>query len=190
MLLAGINFALHFLVWRSLSLGPYRTDSEFKAYLVLLGAVCVISCTYLIYSGTYDGFAETLRQGIFQSVAIATTTGFTTTEFQAWPSFLPVMLLFASFGGACAGSTGGGLKVIRVLLLFKQGLREIKRLIHPNAIIPIKIGGRPLPDRIMKITAMISVSDTSTIPGLRSSQLSSCCWPESILPCIFSYGAH
>lgn len=149
MLLAGINFALHFLVWRSLSLGPYRTDSEFKAYLVLLGAVCVISCTYLIYSGTYDGFAETLRQGIFQSVAIATTTGFTTTEFQAWPSFLPVMLLFASFGGACAGSTGGGLKVIRVLLLFKQGLREIKRLIHPNAIIPIKIGGRPLPDRIM-----------------------------------------
>jgi len=116
---------------------------------VLLGAVCVISCTYLIYSGTYDGFAETLRQGIFQSVAIATTTGFTTTEFQAWPSFLPVMLLFASFGGACAGSTGGGLKVIRVLLLFKQGLREIKRLIHPNAIIPIKIGGRPLPDRIM-----------------------------------------
>ena len=87
--------------------------------------------------------------GIFQTVSIATTTGFTTTTYQDWPTFLPVLLLFASFAGACAGSTGGGLKIIRVLLLYKQGMREIKRLVHPNAIIPIKLGQKPVAESII-----------------------------------------
>jgi trk system potassium uptake protein TrkH len=77
------------------------------------------------------------------------TTGFATTNFQAWPSFLPLMLLFLSFAGGCAGSTGGGIKVIRILLLFKQGMREIKRLIHPNAIFPIKLGNKAISDQVI-----------------------------------------
>jgi trk system potassium uptake protein TrkH len=90
-----------------------------------------------------------VMDAIFQSISIATTTGFTTTQYQNWPNFLPALLLFASFIGACAGSTGGGLKVVRVLLLFKQGVREIKRLIHPHAIFVIKINNKPLQERII-----------------------------------------
>ena len=75
--------------------------------------------------------------------------GLTTTNFQAWPGFLPLVLIFASFIGGCAGSTGGGIKVIRALLLYKQGRREIQRLVHPNAVITIKMGGRPVHPRVV-----------------------------------------
>ena len=90
-----------------------------------------------------------ITHGIFQTVSITTTTGFTTVSYQNWPTFLPVLLIFASFMGACAGSTGGGLKVIRLLLLFKQGRREIRRLIHPNAIITIKLGDKPVQESVI-----------------------------------------
>lgn len=93
---------------------------------------------------------DAILTGVFQAVSIGTTTGFTTTDYHNWPGFLPVLLLFTSFIGACAGSTGGGMKVIRFLLLLKQGFREVKRVIHPNAIIPIKVGGNPLPDRVIE----------------------------------------
>jgi trk system potassium uptake protein TrkH len=109
----------------------------------------VISSLYLFYSEAFPTFAMAVRHGVFQAVSISTTTGFTTSGYHTWPSFLPVMLLFASFIGGCAGSTGGGLKVIRVVLLFKQGKREIMRLIHPNAQVPIKIGGASMPSRVV-----------------------------------------
>lgn len=149
MAIAGINFALHFSAWRSLSLRPYAGDAELQTYLGLLVVLALVTSTYLYLSGTFASFSSALEHGVFQSVSISTTTGFTTSGYHAWPSFLPVMLLFASFVGGCAGSTGGGLKVIRVLLLFKQGMREIVRLIHPNAQVPIKIGGNVLPYRVM-----------------------------------------
>ncbi len=82
-------------------------------------------------------------------MSISTTAGFTTTGFSQWPLFLPVLLLFSSFIGGCAGSTGGGLKVIRVLLLTLQGGRELKRLVHPKAVFPIKVGGKALPQRVV-----------------------------------------
>ena len=83
-------------------------------------------------------------------MAIATTTGFVTDDFNAWPLFLPYMLLYAAIIGACAGSTGGGIKVIRILLIFKQGIREVQRLIHPKAVIPIKLGRKRVPDRVIE----------------------------------------
>jgi trk system potassium uptake protein TrkH len=147
MITAGINFSLHFLAWRWHTLGPYSRDSEFKTYVLLLISVCAVSTIVLLSTGT--GLEQAARQGIFQAISIGTTTGFSTTSFQTWPGFLPVLLLFSSFVGGCAGSTGGGIKVIRLLLLVKQGIREIRRLIHPNAIIPIKVGGKPLPDRVV-----------------------------------------
>jgi len=97
----------------------------------------------------FDSPTKALHHGLFQAVSIGTTAGFTTTDYQSWPSFLPVLLLFSSFIGGCAGSTGGGIKVIRILMLFKQGSRELKRLIHPSGIFPIKIGRKPLPDRVI-----------------------------------------
>jgi trk system potassium uptake protein TrkH len=149
MLLAGMNFALHFMAWRSMSLNPYRYDSEVKGYLAVLTIVTAITVTYLYYTHTFIFFSDALHAGLFQAVSIGTTTGFTTTEYFAWPGFLPVMLLFVSFIGGCAGSTGGGMKVIRFLLLVKQGHRETMRLIHPNAQIPVKIGNKPMPDRVV-----------------------------------------
>ncbi|MEM7465387.1 MAG: TrkH family potassium uptake protein [Pseudomonadota bacterium] len=149
MLLSGINFSLHFLAWRSRTVVHYMRDSEFKMYIFLLGLVCLISTIGLSMTNTSDSWLSSLRQGLFQSVSIGTTTGFTTTAFQMWPGFLPLLLIFTSFVGGCAGSTGGGIKVIRCLLLYKQGMREIHRLIHPNAIMTIKMGGRPVHSRVV-----------------------------------------
>jgi len=149
MLLAGINFSLHFLSWRSLSIRPYLRDPEVRTYFLVLGVVTTITVVYLYVSETFDSFGSALHHGIFQAVSIGTTSGFTTAEYYAWPGFLPVLLLFSSFIGGCAGSTGGGLKVIRFLMLFKQGIREIMRLIHPSALISVKIGNKPLPERVI-----------------------------------------
>ncbi len=149
MLLSGANFALHFMAWRTQSLAHYGHDAEFKTYLSVLGVVAAISVTYLYLTATFAEFGSALHHGIFQTVSIGTTTGFTTSDYHNWPGFLPVMLLFVSFIGGCAGSTGGGIKVIRFLLLTKQGLRELKRLVHPSAKIAVKIGRKPLDDRVI-----------------------------------------
>lgn len=149
MLLSGVNFALHFTAWRSRNIAIYFADSEFKAYATILIGVGIIASAYLLYMQVFVSPERALLHGFFQAVSIGTTTGFTTHEYHNWPGFLPVMLLFTSFVGACAASTGGGMKVIRFLLLVKQGFREIQRVIHPNAIITIKVGGKPLPDRVI-----------------------------------------
>ena len=149
MLLAGVNFALHFIAWRARSLVHYFYDSEFRVYVTLIFIVALISSVYLYIMGTFDSPERALLHGTFQAVSIGTTTGFTTHQYHTWPGFLPVLLLFTSFIGACAGSTGGGMKVIRFLLLIKQGLREIMRVIHPNAVFTTKIGGKPLPDQVI-----------------------------------------
>lgn len=149
MLLAGVSFALHFVALRQMSVKAYWQDSEFRLYLLILGGVALISSGFLYLTETFTTADSALLHGVFQTVSIGTTTGFTTSLYHTWPSFLPVLLLFASFIGGCAGSTGGGMKVIRFLLLTKQGMRELARLVHPNAIIPIKIGGKPLPNRVV-----------------------------------------
>ena len=148
MLVSGINFALHFMALRSLNFQTYWADSEFRAYVVAMTLVALTTISYLQFTHTFEGH-EALLHGIFQVISIATTTGFTTAEYFAWPGFLPVLLLFSSFVGACAGSTGGGMKVIRMLLLYKQGRREIIRLIHPNAQVPVKLGDKAVPERVM-----------------------------------------
>ena len=149
MLLAGMNFALHFLAWRRRSLRPYWSDPEVRTYLAVLGIVAAISVVYLYATRTFDSLGAALHHGIFQTVSIGTTTGFTTAEYHLWPGFLPVLLLFISFIGGCAGSTGGGMKVIRFALLLRQGAREVTRLVHPNAEIAIKLGGRPVPPHVV-----------------------------------------
>ncbi len=150
MLLGGINFALHFSVVKNRSLMVYVRDSEFKTYILLMFLVSVVTVSYLYTTTTFDTFSEAFFEGVFHVVSIGTTTGFTTTEYYFWPSFLPILLLYLSFMGGCAGSTGGGMKVIRVLLLFKQGVRELKRLIHPSAQFAVKIGKKAMPDKVVE----------------------------------------
>ena len=148
MFISGVNFALHFMVVRTRNLRTYTHDAEFRAYAMSLCMVALITIVYLHFTHTFEGH-EALLHGVFQVVSIATTTGFTTAEYFAWPGFLPVMLLFTSFIGACASSTGGGMKVMRMLLLYKQGKREILRLIHPAAQVPVKLGNKPVPERVI-----------------------------------------
>ena len=150
MFLSGINFALHFTSWRSRSIKAYLMDAEFQTYVSILLFAIIISTGYLFYKGQFATADQTILYSIFHVVSIGTTTGFTTQQYHLWPGFLPVMLLFLSFIGGCAGSTGGGMKVIRFLLLFKQGKREIMRVIHPNAVLSIKVGGKPLQPRVIE----------------------------------------
>ena len=150
MFVAGANFSLHFVAWRGKSLAGYLSDSEFRAYAKNLIALSIAVIVYLLVAGEYDTLEEAINEGLFQVVSIATTTGFTTTNFSAWPGAIPVLLIFASFIGGCAGSTGGGMKVMRCLLLYRQGVREIKRLVHPNAEIPVKLGGKSIPPKVIE----------------------------------------
>ncbi len=149
MIIAGINFGLHFFVWQRKNPFYYFRDSETKAYLFYLFIGAILVCGLLWdYKGEAAGLATVLREGIFQTVSMATTTGFSTNNFSEWPGGLPFILLLAAFAGGCAGSTAGGVKVIRVLLLFLQGLREVKRLVHPSGMFPLKLGGSPVTRRI------------------------------------------
>ncbi|WP_406671952.1 TrkH family potassium uptake protein [Natronospira sp.] len=158
MLLAGVNFALHFLAVRRRIVGHYFQDPEFRTYLVIQALVVSLVVGYLLLAQVYESGLDALIKGSFQAVSIATTTGFTSAEYVAWPGFLPVLLIFSSFVGACAASTGGGIKVIRIRLLVNQGAREITRLIHPNAEIPAKLGRRILPQRVLdSVWAFFSV---------------------------------
>ena len=142
MAVAGINFALHFTAWRRASAQPYFHDPELKAYAGLLAALVAVATFTLFLNGTYDDLSTAFRYGGFQVVSALTTTGFTTSEFWLWGGFVPVLMICVAFIGGCAGSTAGGMKVIRIVLLYKQAVREIRRLIHPHAIVPVKIGGQ------------------------------------------------
>jgi len=149
MLIAGVNFSLHYTAFSRLQVQHYWLDIEFRTYLVLYGFLAIATIAVLYTTNTY-GLNESVRYGLFQLVSIATTAGFATESFDQWPSILPLLLIMASFIGGCAGSTGGGLKVMRILLLFKQGLREVKRLIHPNAVFVIKVGKNKLPEQVIE----------------------------------------
>jgi len=141
MCFSAINFGLHFIAWRQRTAAVYRKDSETRFFLGVL-LVCIgITCAYLMLTQTL-GPRESITHGVFQAISITTTTGFATQNFALWPSFLPVMMLFFSFMGGCVGSTGGGIKAMRLMLIYKQGIRELKQLIHPNAVIPLKVGRR------------------------------------------------
>ena len=148
MLLGGASFALHYFAWRRRDLRLYLQEAEFRTYIAVIGLTALVIALYLaVRHSATPGHA--LLAGLFQAVSIGTTSGFVREPSSHWPAFVPVLLLFVSFIGACANSTGGGLKAMRFLLLMKQGWREVGRLIHPNAVIAIRVGGRVLPDRVL-----------------------------------------
>jgi trk system potassium uptake protein TrkH len=149
MLIGAMNFGLHFVAWRNGRFSIYWRDPECQAFLRLMAGLSALTLLYLLLAGDYDDTLQLAADGVFQAVSVATTTGFTTSHFHHWPAGLPVLLLFASFIGGCAGSTAGGLKVVRCLLLVKQGRREIVRLVHPAAEIPVQLGGRAVPLRVV-----------------------------------------
>jgi len=150
LIIAGVNFALHYSAIHSRSIKTYFYDPEFKAFIAIQVVLTLICFTVLFTTGTFDSSAEALDQALFQSVSISTTAGFATTSFADWPTLLPILLIFSSFIGGCAGSTGGGMKVVRVLLLYLQGIRELNKLVHPKAVFTIKLGRKALPNRVVE----------------------------------------
>ncbi|MCB1581731.1 MAG: TrkH family potassium uptake protein [Marinicella sp.] len=149
MAIAGINFASHFLAWKSASIRTYLNDSEVKVFIGFLAVASGFVSAQLYLTNTTDTLYESIRQGTFQAVSIATTTGFTTEPFYLWPGSLPLFLMLLCVVGGCAGSTSGGMKVIRVVLLFKMSMRELYRLIHPHGKYLVKINGKTVNYRVL-----------------------------------------
>jgi trk system potassium uptake protein TrkH len=149
MLVGATNFSRHFLAMRNLSLKPYSRDSEGKAVLILLGASTAFVTVVLWLDGEYAGLGDSLRHAAFSVVSIATTAGFVTENYEQWPAFVPVWLVFLSSITCSTGSTGGGIKMFRTLLLVRHARRELRQLVHPSAVMPIRIGGQTVPDRIV-----------------------------------------
>jgi trk system potassium uptake protein TrkH len=151
LLIAALNFSLHFAAFtrRGINLKVYFRDAEFKALIVIQLVLTLICFVTLYHSGIYDSAEETFDFALFQAVSISTTAGFGTESFHMWPLFLPMLLIFSSFIGGCGGSTAGGIKVMRMILLLLQGSRELKRLIHPRGMFSIRINDKALPDRII-----------------------------------------
>ena len=149
MLIAGMNFATHFIAFSGRSLHPYRRDPEARWFLaVTLGSVLGIA-VFLNEHNVYPDFIQAFRYSAFNVVSIATTTGFATTDFNLWPLFAPLWMLFLSSFATSAGSTGGGIKMIRALVLYQQVHRELLRAIHPNAVYNVRVGGEVVPGNIL-----------------------------------------
>ncbi|QPB43563.1 TrkH family potassium uptake protein [Rodentibacter haemolyticus] len=153
LLISACNFGLHFRAFSTIGRDNffkiYLRDPEFR-FFISIQFILIIVCTLVMWSHSYFSSSwQDFEQVLFQAISISTTTGYTTSNFTSWPSFVPVILILASFMGGCAGSVGGGLRVARVLLLYLQGKRELKRVVHPNLVYPIKWGNNVLDERVI-----------------------------------------
>ncbi len=149
MLVAGINFGTHFVAFRYRALSPYRRDSEAGMFLLVTLTSCLGIAGYLYLMNTYASFGEALRFATFNVVSIATTTGFANTDYNLWPMFAPLWMLFLCSFASCSGSTGGGIKMVRAQLLYVQVNREYLKLLHPRAISPAKLGGQVIENKVI-----------------------------------------
>jgi len=156
MFIGGVNFSLHFLAFRHRSVANYARDPEFRAYVALLSLGVALYTIVLWLDQSFDNPGQAfvnplgaLRLALFHAVSMQTSSGFFTDDMSHWPGALPVILMLSTFVGGCAGSTSGGMKVVRWLLLWKQGQREVVQLVHPNAEVPVKLGRKPIDPRVI-----------------------------------------
>jgi trk system potassium uptake protein TrkH len=150
MLIAAINFATHFKVWRTRSLHGYRVCPETRYFLLIMLATGLVVSLFLYARGIYPDAWTAFRYGFFNTISVGTTTGFASTDYASWPVFAPLLMLFISCFAASSGSTGGGLKLIRIVLIFKQVRYEMLRLVHPRAVSPIKLSQRIVDTRVLQ----------------------------------------
>lgn len=148
MLIAGVNFSLHYLFIKGKPKALLK-DAEFRVFASLFLVFVMVLTAYVLVNGNYDNTADAVRFTSFQVASILTTTGYATTDYELWPGICQAVLLFCMFVGGCAGSTGGGMKVMRIMLLMKQSYQELFRLIHPRAIFRVKMGKRPVPEDVI-----------------------------------------
>lgn len=148
-ILAAVNFALYFLVYERRSLVPVIKNAEFRFFMAVLFGVTAVVCGWLYVSGSFN-LVDSLVHGFTQTASVMTDNGLVVANFPAWPGGIVVLLMFSSFFGGCVGSTCGGIKAMRFLVLYKQSLREIKQLIHPRATITLKVGETVVQDRVVQ----------------------------------------
>jgi trk system potassium uptake protein TrkH len=149
MCLAGLNFATHFVAWRRRTLQPYARDPEVRFFFLVAGASVLGIALFLWRSGVYPDFLTALRFAAFNIVSVGTTTGYATADYNLWPVFAPLWVLFLGTFLSCSGSTGGGIKMIRAMILYRQVYRELTRLAHPSAVTPLKIMGQVVPNQVV-----------------------------------------
>jgi trk system potassium uptake protein TrkH len=149
MLISGINFAIHFLAWRGKSFRPYAVCPETKWFLILMFVSVLLIATFLLAHQQYTSFSEAFRFSLFNVVSVATTTGFANTDYALWPVFAPLYMIFLSVFASAAGSTGGGIKMLRAVILFKHAVGELSRTLHPRAINPVRIRGTAINSQVI-----------------------------------------
>ena len=149
MSLSGISFARYFIAWRQRSPRILWRDAEVRAYTGVLVFSTVLLSVLLAVNHNYDHFLDALRESAFQVVSLATTTGYASTDYEQWPVFAPVLLIFLGCFASCAGSTGGGIKMVRMLMLVKQARRELVRIIHPRVVNPVTLGSATVPAQVL-----------------------------------------
>ena len=149
MLAAGLNFSLHYLAFKNKSIQAYKDDNESFSFIFITIFISILTILY-VYHLTSEMNTREIIRNTFYAVSISTTTGFTNANYFNYVGFLPILLILFSFVGGCAGSTAGGMKVIRVILLLKQGYRELIRLIHPNSKIKVKVGNSAINERTLE----------------------------------------
>lgn len=141
MIISGINFAIHFLAWRGKSFRPYALCPETKWFLILMLFSVLLITVFLLAHQQYTTFSEAFRYSLFNVVSVATTTGFANTDYAQWPMFAPLFMIFLSVFASAAGSTGGGIKMLRAVILFQHAVGELSRTLHPRAVNPVRIRG-------------------------------------------------
>ncbi|MDX1669523.1 MAG: potassium transporter TrkG [Limnobacter sp.] len=149
MLIAAINFSIHFLAAREKSLRPYRHCPEARWLLLAMFLAVSLITGYLLFHQQYSDFFEAFRYALFNTVSVATTTGYSSTDYGQWPIFIPLLMIFLSMFATAAGSTGGGIKMMRAVILIKQAFKEVSRTLHPRAVNPVRISGSPVDSQII-----------------------------------------
>jgi trk system potassium uptake protein TrkH len=150
MLLAGISFNEHFIAWRALRLGGYLRNTQTRVFLIVVALLIGAISAVLYGTGAKSTLTGAFRAAAFEAASVITSTGFGIDDFSLWPLALPAVLIFTSMMGGCAGSTAGGMKVIRFVIVGKQGIAQIRRLIHPRAVLPIRVDGRVVPASVIE----------------------------------------
>lgn len=166
MVLAGISFARYFVVWRTRSLVPLLRDVEARAFVLALAGSTALIALYLVAHREYPTVGEAVRHTAFHVVSLATTTGYASTDYAQWPLFAPMLMIMLGCFAGCAGSAAGGIKMVRVLVLAKQAYRELARIVHPRAVLPVTLGGTTVaPPVIASVIAYMMIYG-ATLAGL------------------------
>jgi trk system potassium uptake protein TrkH len=173
MLIAAMNFSRHFIAWQQKSLRTYASDTEAKAMLAIIGLSTLAISLYIWVDGVYESFWTALRYVSFNLVSIATDCGFVNQDYAVWPIFAPMWILMLSCYCANTGSTGGGIKMFRSLVLFRQAARELMLLVHPQALRPVKIGEQVVQNQIVFAVLAFVVLYFGTVVVLTFSLLAS-----------------